>query len=105
MRKLALSVIIAAFFALSVAAQDDQIQKAPLSQPEIDKILKKVGEEAAETVIAAKNDDRASLVAETCDLLYHLLVPQVERNVTLDNLRDELSRRSLAGKPLELITD
>ncbi|HYJ92883.1 MAG TPA: hypothetical protein VEV84_16345 [Pyrinomonadaceae bacterium] len=44
MRKLALSVIIAAFFALSVAAQDDQIQKAPLSQPEIDKILKKVSE-------------------------------------------------------------
>ena len=71
----------------------------------LDKILKKVGEEATETVIAAKNDDRASLVAETCDLLYHLLVLQVERNVTLGDLRDELSRRSSAGKPLELTTD
>ena len=39
----------------------------------IDKILKKVGEETAETIIAAKNGDNAETVGEICDLLYHLL--------------------------------
>src|SRR6185503_12304458 len=45
----------------------------------LDKILKKVGEEAAKTIIAAKHDDRKQLVAETADLLYHLLVMLVQR--------------------------
>src|SRR5437660_5676259 len=40
----------------------------------LDKILKKVGEECAETIIAAKNEDRDALVKESADLLYHLLV-------------------------------
>ena len=59
----------------------------------LDKILKKVGEESAETIIAAKNDDEKQLVAETADLLYHLLVMLVERDVKLDDVRDELVRR------------
>lgn len=59
----------------------------------LDKILKKVGEEAAETIVAAKNEDRKQLVAETADLLYHLLVMLVEREVNLDDVRDELARR------------
>jgi phosphoribosyl-ATP pyrophosphohydrolase/phosphoribosyl-AMP cyclohydrolase len=59
----------------------------------LDKILKKVGEESAETIIAAKNDDRNALLSETCDLLYHLVVLLVERGLSLDEVRDELLRR------------
>lgn len=59
----------------------------------LDKILKKVGEESAETMIAAKNQDRNELAKESCDLLYHLIVLLVERGVGLNELRDELVRR------------
>ncbi len=59
----------------------------------LDKILKKVGEECAETIIAAKNDDRSALVKESSDLLYHLLVLFVERGLTLEEVRDELLSR------------
>lgn len=67
----------------------------------LDKILKKVGEEAAETIIAAKNakdaETRKPLSAEISDLLYHLLVLMVEREVSLQDIQNELSHR--AGKP------
>ena len=59
----------------------------------LDKILKKFGEEAAETIIAAKNDDKSQLIAETADLLYHLLVLLVARDVELDEVRAELAQR------------
>lgn len=60
----------------------------------LDKILKKLGEEATETVIAAKNEDAGALVSETADLLYHLVVLLVERGVTLDDVGRELTRRN-----------
>lgn len=60
----------------------------------LDKILKKVGEESAETIIAAKNNDARTLVAETSDLLYHLIVLLVECGVKLDDVRNELAWRS-----------
>jgi phosphoribosyl-ATP pyrophosphohydrolase/phosphoribosyl-AMP cyclohydrolase len=63
----------------------------------LDKILKKVGEECAETIIAAKNDDRGALIKETSDLLYHLLVLFVDRGLTLDEVRDELLSRNGKG--------
>lgn len=59
----------------------------------IDKILKKVGEESAETIIAAKNDDSKPLVAEVSDLIYHLLVLLVARCVSLEQIREELAQR------------
>ncbi|MDT7543168.1 MAG: phosphoribosyl-AMP cyclohydrolase / phosphoribosyl-ATP pyrophosphohydrolase [Acidobacteriota bacterium] len=59
----------------------------------LDKILKKLGEEATETVIAAKNEDASALVSETADLLYHLLVLLVERGITLVDVGRELTRR------------
>ena len=59
----------------------------------LDKILKKIGEESSETIIAAKNDDRGALTKESCDLLYHLIVLLVERGVTLTDVRNELVRR------------
>lgn len=59
----------------------------------LDKILKKIGEEASETIIAAKNVDAPAFVAEVSDLLYHLLVLLVERGVKLEEVKAELSRR------------
>jgi phosphoribosyl-AMP cyclohydrolase / phosphoribosyl-ATP pyrophosphohydrolase len=59
----------------------------------LDKILKKLGEESAETIIAAKNDDPKLLIAEVADLIYHLLVLLVARDIRLDDVRDELARR------------
>jgi phosphoribosyl-AMP cyclohydrolase / phosphoribosyl-ATP pyrophosphohydrolase len=59
----------------------------------LDKILKKVGEESAETIIAAKNEDGARLTAEVADLVYHLLVLLVARGVSLDQVREELASR------------
>jgi phosphoribosyl-AMP cyclohydrolase / phosphoribosyl-ATP pyrophosphohydrolase len=58
----------------------------------LDKILKKIGEEAAETVIAAKNDGKA-------DLLYHLLVLMVARDIELSDVAGELERR--VGRPVD----
>ncbi len=59
----------------------------------IDKILKKVGEEAAETIIAAKNPESAELVSEASDLIYHLMVLLVERGVSLEEVTRELKNR------------
>jgi phosphoribosyl-ATP pyrophosphohydrolase/phosphoribosyl-AMP cyclohydrolase len=63
----------------------------------LDKILKKVGEEATETIVAAKNPDSSRLISETGDLIYHLLVLMVERGVTLDEIRQELKERRNAA--------
>lgn len=59
----------------------------------IDKILKKVGEEATEVVIASKNDSKDEIVYEVSDLIYHLMVLLVEKNVTLNDIYNELERR------------
>lgn len=64
----------------------------------LDKILKKVGEESTETIVAAKNTDTGRLVSETGDLIYHLLVLLVERGVTLDEISRELKERRSATK-------
>ncbi|AOZ92733.1 bifunctional phosphoribosyl-AMP cyclohydrolase/phosphoribosyl-ATP diphosphatase HisIE [Paenibacillus crassostreae] len=59
----------------------------------VDKILKKVGEETAEAIIAAKNKDNDELRLEVSDLIYHLLVLLEERKLPLDEIMTELSRR------------
>lgn len=61
----------------------------------LDKILKKVGEECAETIIAAKNDVPADTVGEISDLIYHLLVMMAEKGIPLDDVLAELDRRAL----------
>jgi phosphoribosyl-ATP pyrophosphohydrolase len=59
---------------------------------------KKLGEEAVETVIAAVENDRTHLIAESADLLFHLLVLLKSRGVRLSEVEDELSRRtSMSG--------
>lgn len=59
----------------------------------IDKMLKKVGEEAAEVIIASKNYVKAEVQYETADLLYHLSVVLVEQGLTWDDIFGELSSR------------
>ncbi len=59
----------------------------------IDKICKKIGEEAAETIIAAKNNSKEELIYEASDLLYHLLVLLRSQSISLDDLMIELEKR------------
>lgn len=61
----------------------------------LDKILKKVGEECAETIIAAKNDVPADTVGEISDLIYHLMVMMAEKGIPLEDVLAELDRRAL----------
>ena len=60
----------------------------------LDKILKKVGEECAETIIAAKNDVPADTVGEVSDLIYHLLVMLAEKGIPVNDVLAELDRRA-----------
>ena len=60
----------------------------------LDKILKKVGEECAETIIAPKNGVAEDTVNECSDLLYHLMVLLAAQNIPLDAVLSELDRRS-----------
>lgn len=59
----------------------------------LDKILKKNGEEMTEVIIAAKNNDKEELIAETSDLLYHLLVLLQTQGVDLTDVEAELKER------------
>ena len=58
-----------------------------------DKILKKVGEEAAETIIASKNQDKAEILYEMADLWYHCLVLLANHDITPSELFEELKKR------------
>ena len=59
----------------------------------LDKILKKVGEETTEVIIAAKDHDRANTIYEIGDLAYHVMVLMVEAGISLADLRQELASR------------
>ncbi|MCE9632733.1 MAG: phosphoribosyl-ATP diphosphatase [Methylophilales bacterium] len=58
-----------------------------------DAILKKIGEEATETVMAAKDGDKAQIVYETADLWFHTLVMLAHHNLSPDDVLNELARR------------
>ncbi len=60
----------------------------------LDKILKKVGEECSETIIAAKNGDNKETVLEISDLLYHLTVMMVNQGIDINDVYAELEKRS-----------
>ena len=67
----------------------------------IDKILKKIGEESSEVIIGAKNGSKEEIIYELSDLLYHSLVLMVEKNITLNDIKDELSKRSIIDKKVK----
>ncbi len=75
------------------AGDPDASYVAKLTAKGRHKIAQKLGEEATETVIAAITDDRAGIVSESADLLFHLLVLLADAGLTLDDVRAELTRR------------
>ncbi|MEE0128649.1 MAG: phosphoribosyl-ATP diphosphatase [Eubacterium sp.] len=67
---------------------------AYLFEQGLDKILKKVGEECTETVIAAKNNNNTETVYEITDLLYHVLVMMAHQGITPEDIEAELTKRA-----------
>ena len=61
----------------------------------VDKILKKVGEESTEVIIAAKADDKAETIYEIADLTYHIMVLMTEMGISLEEVRKELASRHI----------
>jgi len=66
---------------------------ASLNAKGIDAILKKIGEEATETIIAAKSGERDKTIYETADLLFHMLVMLQHQDIAFDDVLAELQRR------------
>jgi phosphoribosyl-ATP pyrophosphohydrolase len=60
----------------------------------LDKILKKVGEESTEVIIAALSESKEDLIGEINDLAYHVIVLMVEKGITLDDVEAEMKRRA-----------
>ncbi|ALO26231.1 phosphoribosyl-ATP diphosphatase [Leptospira borgpetersenii serovar Hardjo-bovis str. Sponselee] len=71
----------------------DKSYTADLFRGGVDRILKKVGEEAGEVIIAAKNSDKKELTHEAADLLFHLQVLLVEQELSLQDVVEELRKR------------
>jgi phosphoribosyl-ATP pyrophosphohydrolase/phosphoribosyl-AMP cyclohydrolase len=67
----------------------------------IDKILKKVGEEATEVIIAGKAEDRAETIYEIADLSYHILVLMTQMGISLEEVMDELASRHVIDKKVK----
>ena len=61
----------------------------------LDKILKKVGEECTEVIIAAKAEDKAETIYEIADLAYHVMVLMVENNISIEDVKKELASRQI----------
>ena len=67
----------------------------------IDKILKKVGEECTEVIIAGKANDKRETIYEIADLTYHILVLMIEMGISLDDIRTELASRHVIDKKIK----
>ena len=72
-----------------------------LFQKGLDKILKKIGEESTEVIIAAKAEDKRETVYEIADLAYHVMVLMVEAGISLDDIRAELASRHVIDKKVK----
>ena len=67
----------------------------------LDKILKKVGEESTEVIIAAKAQDKKETVYEIADLAYHVMVLMIEAGITLEDIKSELASRHVIDKKVK----
>lgn len=67
----------------------------------LDKILKKVGEECTEVIIAAKDNNKGETVYEIADLIYHLSVLMIEQGISLEDIRAELASRHVIDKKVK----
>ncbi len=71
----------------------EQSYVAKLNDKGLNALLKKIGEEATEVVIAAKDTDKQAIVYESCDLIFHLMVLLANKGIKMDDIRVELQRR------------
>ena len=67
----------------------------------IDKILKKVGEESTEVIVAAKNQDKKETIYEIADLAYHVMVLMIEIGISLEDIHRELASRHVIDKKIK----
>ncbi|WMI81879.1 bifunctional phosphoribosyl-AMP cyclohydrolase/phosphoribosyl-ATP diphosphatase HisIE [Anaerotignum sp. MB30-C6] len=67
----------------------------------LDKILKKIGEESTEVIIAAKAEDKRETIYEIADLAYHVMVLMVETGISLDDIRQELASRHVIDQKVK----
>ncbi len=67
----------------------------------LDKILKKVGEESTEVIIAAKAEDKKETIYEIADLAYHLMVLMIEEGISLEDIHKELASRHVIDKKIK----
>ena len=67
----------------------------------LDKILKKVGEECTEVIIAAKDNDKKETIYEIADLTYHLLVLMIQQGITIEDIHKELASRHVIDKKVK----
>ncbi len=67
----------------------------------LDKILKKVGEECTEVIIAAKDNDKKETIYEIADLCYHVLVLMIEQGISLEDIHKELASRHVIDKKVK----
>ncbi len=67
----------------------------------IDKILKKVGEECTEVIIAGKADDKKETIYEIADLTYHIMVMMIEMGISLEDIHKELASRHVIDKKIK----
>jgi phosphoribosyl-ATP pyrophosphohydrolase len=74
-------------------ADPDSSYVAGLYHKGLDSILKKIGEEATETVIAAKDGDKEQIIYETADLWFHCMVMLAQQGLNADDVLQELQRR------------
>ena len=72
-----------------------------LFQKGLDKILKKVGEETTEVIIAAKDKDKKNTVYEIADLAYHVMVLMIEAGISLEDIHKELASRHVIDKKVK----
>lgn len=84
---------LAAIIAERRNATPDTSYVASLLHAPVDNVLKKIGEEATETVIAAKGGVRGEIIYESADLLFHLLVMLEHQGIAIDEISVELRRR------------
>ncbi len=67
----------------------------------MDKMLKKIGEESTEVIIAAKSGDKSETVYEISDLVYHVMVLMIEMGISLEDIQSELAARHVVDKKIK----
>ncbi|MDX8381847.1 MAG: phosphoribosyl-ATP diphosphatase [Ghiorsea sp.] len=87
--------ILTKLAAILEARKDESADKSYVASlyAKPDKMLQKIGEEATETIIAAKNEDKEQIIYETADLWFHTMVMLAQKDLSPDDVLNELARR------------